>query len=139
MKKMLFLFSAVGLLALGCGGEPSKKNQELLQLHERMLAVHDSVMPLTGALMSLKQKCIQQADSAVDSTASNQWYLKARSLENAYNEMMNWMHRYAEIKDTAGLDCLRKELQGIEAVAVHYGHSMEDARQALQAVDSISQ
>ena len=139
MKKLLLLFSAMGFLALACGENPSNKNQELAQLHERMLAVHDSVMPLTGTLMSLKQKCIQQADSAVDSTASNQWYLKARSLENAYNEMMNWMHRYAEIKDTAGADCLRKELQGIEAVAVHYRHSMEDARLALRALDSISQ
>jgi hypothetical protein len=102
-----------------------------------MLEVHDSVMPLTGSLMSLKQKCIQQADSAVDSTASNQWYLKAKSLENAYTEMMNWMHRYAEIKDTAGVDCLRRELQGIEAVAVHYGHSMKDAAGALEALDSL--
>lgn len=137
MKKLLILLCAISLVALACGESASKPNQELVELHKRMLAVHDSVMPLTGTLMSLKQKCIQQADSATDSTASNQWYLKAKSLENAYTEMMNWMHRYAEIKDTAGADCLRKELQGIQAVAVHYGHSMQDARQALQALDSL--
>jgi hypothetical protein len=137
MKRLLILLYAMGLVAVGCGESASKRNEELVQLHERMLEVHDSVMPLTGSLMSLKQKCIQQADSAVDSTASNQWYLKAKSLENAYTEMMNWMHRYAEIKDTAGVDCLRRELQGIEAVAVHYGHSMKDAAGALEALDSL--
>ncbi|MFZ4061167.1 MAG: hypothetical protein ACOYK5_08075 [Bacteroidia bacterium] len=137
MKRLLILLCAMGLVAVGCGESASKRNEELVQLHERMLEVHDSVMPLTGSLMSLKQKCIQQADSAVDSTASNQWYLKAKSLENAYTEMMNWMHRYAEIKDTAGVDCLRRELQGIEAVAVHYGHSMKDAAGALEALDSL--
>ena len=56
----------MGLVAVGCGESASKRNEELVQLHERMLEVHDSVMPLTGSLMSLKQKCIQQADSAVD-------------------------------------------------------------------------
>ena len=79
MKRLLILLCAMGLVAVGCGESASKRNEELVQLHERMLEVHDSVMPLTGSLMSLKQKCIQQADSAVDSTASNQWYLKAKS------------------------------------------------------------
>jgi hypothetical protein len=137
MKSLFIFLGAIGLLALGCKESTSKFDAERAQLHERMLAVHDSIMPFTGTLMSLKQKCIQQAESAIDSTASNQWYLKAKSLENAYTEMMNWMHRYAEVKDTAGVNCLRKELQGIEAVAVHYGHSMEDARVALNALDSI--
>ena len=137
MKKAFVILCANGFLVFGCGVSPNKTDGAIGQLHKRMLEVHDSVMPLTGNLMSLKKKCIDQADSAADSTTSYHWYLKAKSLENAYTEMMNWMHRYAEIKDTAGVDCLRNELKGIEAVAFQYKHSMEDARRALQALDSI--
>lgn len=137
MKKTLLICVLTSAILLGCDRKGEVQESEVQRLHTRMLVVHDSIMPLTGTLMALKQKCQQQADSSADSTAANRWYLKAKSLENAYNEMMNWMHRYAMIKDTAGQATLQMELRGIEAVAVHYGHSMADARQALQSLDSI--
>ncbi|MDA0931405.1 MAG: hypothetical protein O3C32_08535 [Bacteroidetes bacterium] len=137
MKKTLMVCLLFGAVLMGCERKSEVNESEVQRLHDRMLVVHDSIMPLTGTLMSLKQKCQQQADASADSSEANTWFLKAKSLDNAYNEMMNWMHRYAVIKDTAGVAVLQMELRGIEAVAVHYGHSMADARQALQSLDSL--
>lgn len=78
---------------LSCSSD--EKKVEVLQ--KEVIAIHDEVMPRMDELMNLKGK-LQEVQKSLDSSASQEKKREIQrhvvNLNNADEEMMNWMRQY---------------------------------------------
>lgn len=84
MKKWI----ALGLLLIGCSQAEEKLSQEL---QDKVLGLHDVLMPKTEQIVSLKTK-LDSLSTGADSTHVRQLI---RSLDKADQSMMDWMHQFS--------------------------------------------
>lgn len=87
---VLFLFMS------SCGQSVQDEN---LKMREKIISVHDEVMPLMGKLKSLEKKAIQEIQTLEEEETPNSeriTELKALAidLDAAYEGMFDWMHQY---------------------------------------------
>jgi hypothetical protein len=121
----------------GCG--PQKSENKLLE--EKVIQVHDEVMPKIGNLKSQKNKLEKKANSLEESSTSDDYQKQISELrsaaadcENAYDGMFVWMRQYN--KDTEGMTEEEKkayfenELEKVEKVK-------KDILQALENGESL--
>jgi hypothetical protein len=95
MKKITFLLTILLVFATACKNE--KKEPKEVTRMERVIAVHDEMMPKMGTLGSL----INKLKPKVDSSAVGKQYKAAQDdLEDAYNYMMDWMKGFGERFDS---------------------------------------
>ena len=95
MKKNAILLLVMISLTLSCKNEP-KETKKLTRM-ERVIAVHDEVMPTMGAI----GKLISALETKVDSSViGKQNKIAKDDLEEAYNYMMDWMKGFGERFDS---------------------------------------
>lgn len=83
------------LLSLSCKNE-QKEVKELTRM-ERVIKVHDEVMPRMGTI----GKLISAVEPKIDSSARGRQYKVAKGdLEDAYNYMMDWMKDFGDRFDS---------------------------------------
>lgn len=92
MKNLLsIVLTSLLLLGLSCkeGDKPAEGPTQM----ERVLAVHDEVMPKMGHL----GKLVGQLKEKVDSTATGKNYETAmKDLQGAHSSMMDWMKNFGD-------------------------------------------
>jgi hypothetical protein len=84
MKK----YFALSLLLLGCTQAEDKLSEEL---KEKVMGLHDVLMPKTEQIQSLKLK-LDSLSTGADSTHVRKLI---RSLDKADQSMMDWMHQFS--------------------------------------------
>lgn len=95
MKKVIYLLTFCFALSItSC--KDLKKNEESTQM-EKVMAVHDEVMPKMGVISSLAGKLKVK----VDTTAAGKEYEQAmRDLQKANKSMMDWMQSFGNRFDS---------------------------------------
>lgn len=96
---MIKFFYASVLLALmaACGNNTETERE--MNLQEEVMAIHDSIMPMTDSVTRLKQRLknreveISKGDSAMVKKA-------IEKLNSANEAMMQWMRQYDQPSDT---------------------------------------
>ncbi|WP_228236371.1 hypothetical protein [Allomuricauda sp. M10] len=92
MKKLPFLYIlAVSIFMISCK-EEKKAPEEPTQM-ERVMAIHDEVMPEMGKI----GKLVGELKSKVDTTEVGQQYESAmKDLQDAHATMMDWMKEFGD-------------------------------------------
>jgi hypothetical protein len=83
-----------------CGQSPQDEN---LKMREKIISIHDEVMPLMGKLKSLEKKANQEIETlqeqeSPDAERITELKALAIDLDAAYEGMFEWMHQY-EVSD----------------------------------------
>ncbi|MBS1950435.1 MAG: hypothetical protein OJF59_000363 [Cytophagales bacterium] len=81
-------------------------------LYEQVMDVHDEVMPKNGQLYQLKRE-LQEKMKATDLSDDTKKQLGEiiHELDSADKAMMNWMHRFSPLPDTANREAAREYLE----------------------------
>ena len=116
---------------------PQKKTEEAQEptLKEKVMMVHDEVMPKMGELRKTQKELLVLVDSsAADSVVAAKYQELAREIEVANESMMNWMRNFEP--DFAGTpeeveEYLQGELEKIEKVKSDMLKSLEEGKKAL--------
>ncbi len=119
----------------------SSEQQQLKDLESELLAIHDEVMPQMGTLVSLKDQ-LQTKNQTLSSSSHADAYdqvilndLVITNLDQAHQEMMNWMRNYKRIDisgDTAAnLNYLQDQQAKIESVQHQVINAIKSAEEAL--------
>lgn len=95
MNKYFLLLLVLLVVNLSCKNK-QKETNELTRM-ERVIAVHDEVMPKMGTI----GKLISALEPSVDSTSVGTKYKVAKDdLEEAYTYMMDWMKSFGDRFDS---------------------------------------
>lgn len=73
--------------------------EENKKLREKVVGVHDEVMPMMGKIKSLEKKALDQvreleSEASVDTLKVQSLKAVAYDLDQAYEAMFDWMHQY---------------------------------------------
>jgi hypothetical protein len=97
MKTYLHLFFITVFLLVSCGDDQKEAQEKLL---DKVMVVHDEIMPKMGAIMKYKKQLKAKIDEL---TAEGKEDNEARiaelkeaieSLDNSHEGMMNWMREF---------------------------------------------
>ncbi|WP_162342975.1 hypothetical protein [Cyclobacterium salsum] len=108
-------------------------------LKDRVISVHDEVMPEIGKLKSLQNKLREQGDSLEQVSAAAESHLQsleaaAQSCERAYDGMFVWMRQfesdYEDMTEEETKSYLEEQLKKVEKVR-------DDIKSALSVSDSL--
>jgi hypothetical protein len=96
MKTILSLFLLPAVLLVSCG---EKKKEVKDELYDKVMAVHDEVMPKMGDIMKLKKQLKGKIDElsseeVIDSAKISQLEQAIADLDNSHEGMMGWMHEF---------------------------------------------
>ncbi|MBN3520328.1 hypothetical protein JYB62_09960 [Algoriphagus lutimaris] len=96
MIRYISILTFVLLVVLtSCG--PSIQEQNLM-MREKIIEIHDEVMPMMGRLKSLEKKANQEIDRLEeenpDTARIEELKVLAVDLNAAYDGMFDWMHQY---------------------------------------------
>lgn len=141
--KSSFLYSILTLLVvlISCN-QLSKEEQEFDILMQKVIDVHDEVMPKMGEMSSL----IKELETKIDTTAQGESYAKAqRDVKNAYDFMMSWMSEFSdtfphqkedqkvdEEKMSSQMKLLKEEEIKVNKLKNQINTSIENAKQILK-------
>jgi len=138
MKKMVLMILPLVVLFSSCGDKKEDAQKALL---DKVLAVHDEVMPLMGDIMKYKKQLNAKIDELIDAGAEENTDQIAKlkeavkSLENSHDGMMNWMHGFdrnfeGKVQEEV-LDYLNDQMTKIEAVAKETNVALQKAEELL--------
>lgn len=136
MNKLLSLtFSCFLLFSLACGNssQSNEQNNEQLSLNEKVMAVHDEVMPKMTVFSRLKDSLtslLENKNVKADSTKVNNL---TSELSRAHEDMMEWMRNWEDSQDSS---YLLKELDKIKRVKKNTLTSIKQARKYLRDYDN---
>jgi hypothetical protein len=115
--------------------------QQIRDLEIKVLDIHDEVMPLMATLVSLKTQLEannQILSSSKDSNANDQVIINnlvITNLDQAHEEMMNWMRNYQridiEIDTEYNSNYLKEEQVKIESVQDQVNNAIKSAEELL--------
>ena len=94
MKIKTVLLIALIVHTISCKSEEKKTNEETRM--ERVISVHDEMMPKMGTI----GKLIRALEHKADSTAGEPYKFAQDDLENAYTYMMDWMKGFGDRFDS---------------------------------------
>lgn len=129
LLSLLSLFAACGPKS---GGETSPLTESDIQLlEEKVMRLHDSVMPQTAEIMRYKRKFQEKAELLEDTLSSQPFREAALALEQAYHLMMDWMQAYHAPDPQSALEAreayLLDELNKVQEVVDAYTEALEQA------------
>jgi len=121
----------------------SPEQQQVKDFENKVLDIHDEVMPQMGTLVSLKEQ-LQAKNQTLSSSNHPDAYdqvilndLVITNLDQAHQEMMNWMRNYQRIDisgDTAAnLNYLQDQQAKIESVQDQVISAIKSAEEALRS------
>ena len=96
MKTILSLSLFTVIFLVSCG---EKKKEAKDELYDKIMAVHDEVMPKMGDIMKLKKQLQEKIDelsseTEIDSAKIDELEQAIADLENSHEEMMGWMRQF---------------------------------------------
>ncbi|MEC3964802.1 hypothetical protein [Flagellimonas halotolerans] len=92
MKKTFFILSCA-ILFLSSSCKEEKKTTESTTQMEKVMAIHDEVMPKMGTI----GKLVGELKPKVDSTKTGQQYeIAMKDLRDAHKTMMDWMKDFGD-------------------------------------------
>ncbi|MGY3795797.1 hypothetical protein [uncultured Aquimarina sp.] len=110
-NKLWSLLLIVGLIFNFSCNELSKEEQEFDALMQKVIDVHDEVMPKMGTMSSL----IKELGTKIDTTAAGKNYEKAqKDLKDSYDFMMDWMSDFSS-KFPHGEDVTTEDMEKFTA------------------------
>jgi hypothetical protein len=137
MKKLLF----AGLVVLAaCTGQSEKDectSDECLkqQAYDKVIAVHDEVMPKLGQISDLKRKLEEFTRGSIDSVTANEYIKLMQDLDAADESMWVWMRAFKsdieELPLDSALNYLELEQAKVDKVAENINSSIAAAEAAL--------
>ena len=151
MNKILFCPMMLIMVLFSCSSstqeddsneiELSPGQQQVKDLEIKVLGIHDEVMPLLATLvlfkdqLETKNQLLRSSDhsNAYDQVILNN--LIIANLDQAHEEMMNWMRNYQQINiaadAAANLSYLEEEKLKIETVQGKVNSAIKSAEEAL--------
>ncbi len=140
--KLSFIFSALMLMLLFTSCNLlSGEEKEFDTLMQKVIDVHDEVMPKMGEVSTL----IKRIDPKVDTTAIGKPYAKAQQdLKDSYDFMMKWMSdfsdtfpyaedRKADSKELSKqMELLKQEEVKVNQLKDHINSSIKNAKKLLE-------
>ncbi|KAA1244380.1 hypothetical protein [Aquimarina sp. RZ0] len=129
------------LLIVSCN-QLSKEEQEFDDLMQKVIDVHDEVMPKMGEMSSL----IKNLEAKIDTTSTGQTYANAqKKLKDSYDFMMNWMSDFSnkfphnenvtpedEEEFNLKLEILREEKIEVNKLRDQINASIDNAKKLLE-------
>lgn len=137
MKKLLF---ASLILVLACsGGQRADEctSDECLkqQAYDKVIAVHDDVMPKLGQISDLKKRLEERISDSTDSVTNNEYLKLMTDLDAADESMWVWMRAFKgdieELPLDSALSYLEEEQIKVDKVAEKINSSIAAAEKAL--------
>jgi DNA repair protein RadC len=126
------VFLLLALFLFSC-----KNGVDTQALKNKVLDIHDEVMPKMGELMSLRKKVMSKSKEVAlaenyDQTEVNSLDSLATALESANKGMMTWMHEWND-NSSNFLDQEDKPIEGVteEAVVIY----LNDEKQKITTVN----
>lgn len=139
MKSNTFILFGWILLVAACS---SAEQQQLEQLQDDVLAVHDEIMPKMGTLNELKTTLIEKNEAlkiTQDSTVADQVIINdmiITKLDEAHENMMAWMRQFKKIDESANpgenKQYLENQMKSIQEVKVEMDQAILSAQEALK-------
>lgn len=137
MKKLLI---ATLIFAAACGGD--KKTDECSsdeclkqQSYDKVIAVHDDVMPKLGQISDLKGQLEERMSQSVDSATMDNYIKLMEDLDTADEGMWVWMRAFKsnieELPLDSALNYLASEQAKVDEVAEKINASIAAAEAAL--------
>ncbi|MBS1558032.1 MAG: hypothetical protein JST69_04820 [Bacteroidetes bacterium] len=109
---ILFMLSACGKTDKNQEKQNTESTDTNQALYEQVMDVHDEVMPKVEQLYSLKKE-LQEKRKAKDlpEELKKQIDLAIHGLDSADHAMMNWMHHFNPLPDSANREAAREYLE----------------------------
>lgn len=131
MKKILLILCVI---AFSC---QSGKQDEIAELKEVVMALHDDVMPKMSELNYTRKELMAFSDSlqASDSTQAAVYATAAKNIADANNGMRNWMQNYEpdfQGTDEEYLEYLNGQKEAIQKVKDDMEGSLADGKALLE-------
>ena len=138
MKRTLPIYLLLLLIFASCGEKKDNTQKELL---DKVLAVHDEVMPKMGDIMKYKKELNAKIDALIEAGSeenANQidTFKKAiEDLDNSHDGMMNWMHGFdrnfdSEVQEEV-IAYLKDQMTKIETVGKKTNTALKNAEELL--------
>jgi len=138
MKRILSLLILTFVLLTSCANENESARKALL---DKVLEVHDQVMPKMGDIMKYKKQLNTKIDELVEAGAEEnadqiaQLKTAVTSLENSHEGMMSWMRgfnsNFDDKVEQEVMAYLDDQMTRIEAVAKETDAALQKAEELL--------
>ena len=131
MKLLLISSLMFTLTLLSCKNESK-------ELYNRVMDTHDEVMPRMGEIERLKRELRDKISKTPDMILERKEKLEQiiSNLDSANRSMMDWMHKFNPLPDTADQEkaktYLESEMTRIENVKELMLQSIQEANEALK-------
>jgi len=137
MRTYISLFLMITVFAVSCG---DKKKEAKDELYDKVMAVHDEIMPKMGDIMKFKKQLQEKIDALskadqVDSTKISELEQAIADLDHSHEEMMGWMRQFDN--DFEGMvnedimTYLTKQMDKIKKVGEVTNAALKNAQQKL--------
>ena len=141
MKPLSFLPIAILFITISCGTSGTKeecKTDDCLKqkAYDKVIAVHDDVMPKLSQIAALKGEIEEQINTSQDSLEIAIWHEVMLGLDVADEAMWAWMRQFnsdledVEIKEA--LAYLKEEQKKIDTVAKKINNALEKAEASIE-------
>ncbi|HEY9116243.1 MAG TPA: hypothetical protein VIN11_00370 [Roseivirga sp.] len=135
--KNVYMLAVLSLILWSCGGGYNPEAEK-----NKILDVHDEVMPKIGEVMNLKKKVLDKAGILSEEEASLVQELRAlaQELDDANSGMMSWMrdwsknsNEYLNMKagEEAQVDYLTNQMEKVTEVKEAINSAIQRAKEAL--------
>ena len=138
MKPTISLLLLIVMMFASCGEQKKNAKEEL---YEKVMAIHDEIMPKMGAIMKYKKQLNGKIDALIEEDADANADKIAEltkaiaDLDNSHKEMMNWMHGFdpdfeGKVKEEV-MKYLKDQENKIESVAKITNNALKNAEALL--------
>ena len=146
MKNNVKYLSIALMLLIGCGNshqhedndqdEAASTNSPNQALYDQVMDIHDEVMPKSDEIYTLKKE-IQDKIGAPNLASDKKKQLEQliAELDSADHSMMDWMHKFKPLPDSANQELAREylenEMERIKKVREQINGSLQKAKDEL--------
>ena len=138
MKRILAFLTIAILISTSCSNEKGDAQKALL---DKVMEVHDAIMPKMGNIMKCKKQLNTKIDELVEAGAEENAAKIAElkegveSLENSHEGMMNWMRgfnsNFDDKVEQEVMTYLNDQMTKIESVATQTNAALKNAERLL--------
>lgn len=136
--KRVYILAVISLMLWSCGGGYNPEVEK-----NKILDVHDEVMPKIGEVMNLKKKVLDKVGTLSEEQTEMAQELRAlaKELDDANSGMMSWMRDWSKnsseyLNMKAGADeqvtYLSEEMKRVTEVKDAINSSIQKAKEALK-------
>ncbi|MFM7854716.1 MAG: hypothetical protein ACKO96_23015 [Flammeovirgaceae bacterium] len=148
MKNLTIPFTMLLLLTAACGknnqheghhehGAPNDNNPNQA-LQDQVMDVHDELMPQMEDIFKLKKEIQSKIDQTPDMVADKKKQLEeaAAQLDSANQSMMDWMHKFRPLPDSANREKAREyletEMEKVKKLKTLFNESINKAKEIIR-------